>query len=477
MNEEKNNRLINISQKTYLIALVMLTALIIVSIILTYIIPRGAFGSVMVGGEEVIDYNNYYALSDTPGIAIWKGLLAPILLLGSGDGLSVIMLSLFLLFIGGAFQAMSDCGGVKSIVNRIVRRFQNRRFLLLCIISLVFMLFGSLLGLFEEMLTLLPIMVILALSIGYDSFTGFLISLCSCGFGFATSITNPFTVLLASELIGVNPMINIWYRIVIFIVAYLLIVLWIYLYTKRISKDETKSYTYEHDQSLKENIEQETQIPHEKRILITYLSFFAIVLATIIIFSLNASLRGFTVVALSVVFLIFGLLASLIATGFDFKATLGSFGKGLLSVLPTIAFVLMASSVKYILEEGHILPTITHTINNLVGSENPFVIALILFSIVLVLEFFISSSTAKAIFVMSILGVINLGITKEALVLIYTFGDGYTNMLFPTSPVLLIGLSMIGVSYFKWLKKTWYIFLITFALVICFIALALVIHY
>ncbi|MBO4666896.1 MAG: hypothetical protein J5666_02040, partial [Bacilli bacterium] len=136
-----------------------------------------------------------------------------------------------------------------------------------------------------------------------------------------------------------------------------------------------------------------------------------------------------------------------------------------------------ASSVKYILEEGHILPTITHTINNLVGSENPFVIALILFSIVLVLEFFISSSTAKAIFVMSILGVINLGITKEALVLIYTFGDGYTNMLFPTSPVLLIGLSMIGVSYFKWLKKTWYIFLITFALVICFIALALVIHY
>ena len=92
MNEEKNNRLINISQKTYLIALVMLTALMIVSIILTYIIPRGAFGSVMVGGEEVIDYNNYYALSDTPGIAIWKGLLAPILLLGSGDGLSVIML-------------------------------------------------------------------------------------------------------------------------------------------------------------------------------------------------------------------------------------------------------------------------------------------------------------------------------------------------------------------------------------------------
>ena len=477
MEKETNQKLINISQKTYLIALVMLAALIILSIVLTYVIPRGAFGVVIEDGVEVIDYNHYYTLPDTKGIPLWKGLLAPILILGSGDGISVIMLSLFLLLIGGAFQAMSDCGGIKAIVNRIIKRFSHHRFLLLCIISLVFMLFGSLLGLFEEMLTLLPIMVIVALSIGYDSFTGFLISIVSCGFGFATSITNPFTVLLASELIGVNPMINIWYRIVIFIVAYFLIVLWIYLYTKKIGKDETTSYTYEHDKGARENLETTEEVPNERRVLITYLVFFAIVLATIIVFSLSSALRGYTVVALCAVFLVFGLLASLIATGFNFKATFKSFGSGVISVLPTIVFILMASSVKYILEEGHILPTITHTINNLVGSENPFVVALVLFSIVLVLEFFISSSTAKAIFVMSILGVINLGITKESLVLIYTFGDGYTNMLFPTSPVLLIGLSMIGVSYFKWLKKTWYIFLITFALVICFIALALVIPY
>lgn len=477
MENEKNNKLINISKKTYLIALAMLSVLIIVSIILTYIIPRGGFGMMIVDGEAVYDYNDYYTLPDESGIAIWRGLLAPILILGSSDGISVIMLSLFLILIGAAFQAMSDCGGIKAIVNRIVKRFNNHKFLLLCIVSLIFMLFGSLLGLFEEMLTLLPIMVILALSIGYDSFTGFLISICSCGFGFATSITNPFTVLLASELIGVNPLINVWYRIIIFVVIYALMVLWIYLYTRKIGKDETKSYTYEHDQSMRQDLEVTEEVPNEKKILITYLIFFGIVLATIITFSLSAALRGYTVVALCAVFLIFGMLASLIATNFNFKATLKSFGSGALSVLPTILFILMASSVKYILEEGRILPTITHTINNLVGGENPIAIALILFSIVLVLEFFISSSTAKAIFVMSILGVISLGISKETLVLIYTFGDGYTNMLFPTSPVLLIGLSMIGVSYFKWLKKTWYIFLITFAIAIAFIALAILIKY
>ena len=95
----------------------------------------------------------------------------------------------------------------------------------------------------------------------------------------------------------------------------------------------------------------------------------------------------------------------------------------------------------------------------------------------MVLEFFISSSTAKAIFVMSILGTLTLGLTKESLVLIYTFADGFTNLLFPTSPVLLIGLSMIGVSYFKWLKKSWWLFAITAVMVLAFIAIAIAIGY
>ena len=153
-----------------------------------------------------------------------------------------------------------------------------------------------------------------------------------------------------------------------------------------------------------------------------------------------------------------------------------SFGKGVLSALPSIAFIFMASSIKYIFVEGKILPTITNTINLLTQNNSPYVLAAILFGIILVLEFFISSSTAKAVFVMSILGVLNLGITKEMLVLIYTFADGYTNLLFPTSPVLLIGLSMIGFSYFKWVKKSWPFFVITFILVLGFIALGILIY-
>ena len=476
MESKVNKKLINISTHTFIVALVMLASLMVFAIILTYVIPRGEYGVIIQDGEEIIDYTSYYRLDDVKGINILKGIFAPILLLGSSDGISVIMLSIFLVVIAAAFQAMNDCAGIKVIVRRIVNRFSHKRFLLLCVISLIFMLFGAMLGLFEEMLTLLPIVAMVAISVGYDSFTGFLVSIVSCGFGFASAITNPFTVLFASKIVDVNPLINGWYRVIIFIVMYALLVVWIYFYTKKITKDPTKSLTYENDISIKEDMQEARLIQDENKIFLSYVIFFCIVLVTIFCFSLISALRDYTVVALIAVFLIGGFIASLVST-LNIRKTAISFGRGALSALPTIAFILLASSIKYILVEGKVIATISNSINNALTTTNPYLIALILFGIVLVLEFFISSSTAKAIFVMSILSVLTLGLTKETLVLIYTFGDGYTNLLFPTSPVLLIGLSMIGVSYFKWLKKSCLLFVITFILVIGFLALAILIGY
>ena len=472
--ESKNNKLINISKKTFIGVAILLFLLMAVAIVLTYVLPKGEF-AVLENGET--DYHTLIDLGKEGGINIFKGIFSPFLLLGADGGISIIMLCIFLLVIAGVFQAMNDNNGIRVIVNRIIKTFKNRKFLLLCVVALIFMMFGAFLGLFEEVLTLLPIIAILTLSLGYDSFTGFLVSIVACGFGFSSAITNPFTVVFASNLIGVNPFIKIWFRIIIFIVMYLLVILTVFLYTRRIKKKPESSLTYENDMSLRNEVFKDEEITNEKKIFISYVSFFALALVTIIVCSAIVALRDYVVVALIAVFLIFGLLVALISSDWDFKKTFKSFGKGALSVVPTLLFILMASSIKYILVEGKVLPTIVYTINNAVEGKNIFAIAFILFAIVLGLEFFISSSTAKAVFVMSIVGVLTLGLTKETLVLIYTFADGYTNLLFPTSPVLLIGLSMMGVSYFKWLKKSWPLFIVTFSLVAGFLVLALVIGY
>ena len=330
----------------------------VAAIVMTYVMPKSEF---IYEGETLIGIN---MLDEKGGIAIWKGILSPFLLLGADGGISIIMLCIFLLVIAGAFQAMNDNNGIKVIVTRTIERFKNRKFLLLCVVALIFMVFGAFLGLFEEMLTLLPIVAILTLSLGYDSFTGFLISIVACGFGFSTAITNPFTVIFASNLLGINPFIKVWFRIIIFIVMYGLMVLTIFLYTRRIKKKPEASLTYERDLKLKDEEFTSEEIPNEKKIFLSYVIFFGIALATIIIFSAISAIRDYTVVGLIAVFLIGGILASLVSTNWDFKKTFKSFGKGIVSVLPTLVFILMASSIKYILAEGHVLPTIVNSIND-----------------------------------------------------------------------------------------------------------------
>ena len=477
MKHDRDKLLINVPRNTFLQVTILLVVLMIAAVVLTYVIPRGEFGQTPDG---LIDYRDYYGLEGRSGIPVWKGVLAPVLVFGSSNGITLIMLTLFLLVIFGAFQVMNDAGGIRALVGSVARRFGKRRNLLLALLTFVFMCFGAFLGQFEEMLTMLPIVTALCVFVGFDSFTGFLVSIIACGFGFASAITNPFTVLLASRIIDANPMEHIWYRIVIFLVMYLLLLGFVFLYVRKLQKHPESSLTLAHDERLRAAGNADTTAADSerdaRRIRTSYIVFLLVCLALLITCSAVSALRDYTVPVLIAYFLLFGIAVGVVASKTG-KPVFKSFGKGVVGALPTIVFIALASSIKYVFDEGAIMPTIVHSINTIVTGKSPFLIALVLYAIILVLEFFISSSTAKAILVMGMLAVVHVGLTKQTLVLIYTFADGYTNVLFPTSPVLLIGLSMIEVDYFKWVKKSAPLFCINLALVVLFLFLAIVIGY
>ena len=161
----------------------------------------------------------------------------------------------------------------------------------------------------------------------------------------------------------------------------------------------------------------------------------------------------------------------------DKKYVLSSFLKGVTAALPTIVLILLASSIKYVLEEGMIIATITNYISLLMKAQNSIIVVLLIYLVILVLEFFISSSTAKAIFVMGILSCVNMNISNNTLTLAYLFADGYSNIFFPTSPVLLIGLSMIGMNYIGWMKKSKWLFVINTLIVIALLVIAVMVGY
>ncbi len=286
----KNNRkrLINISQKTFIQVIILLAALMATAIILTYIVPRGEFSTLADGSP---DYLKYIRRDDLSGLPILQGIFAPVLVFFSEDGLTLLMLSLFLMVISAAFQTMNDAGGIRSLIGAVSERFKNKRNLLLVLISFLFYSFGSFLGLFEEMLTMFPIVASLCVLIGLDSFTGFICTILSCGFGFASAVTNPFTVLLASGIIGVNPMTHIWFRIVIFICMFPLLMAFLFLYLRRLEKDPSSSLTKKHDEEIRLSAEEPVSTENDtlisqNRVRTVYSVFLLGALALIIISSM-----------------------------------------------------------------------------------------------------------------------------------------------------------------------------------------------
>ena len=459
----ENNKIVNISKKTFISVVAILFILILMSIGLTYILPKGEFVN-----------NNFQLIENASGISIWKGLLSPFLVLGSGDGLTLIVLSVFLTIVTGVFQVLTDTNGTKVIVNKLISKFENKKKLLIALITLIFIIFGSFFGLYEETLALLPLIITITISLGYDKYTAFLICTIATGFGFSVAITNPFTIIVACELIGADVLNGVWFRFLTLIIIYFVLLGFVLLHIRKLEKNKQNV-----DSNSLENNNKEELLNNNNKIFIANTVFLLIVLLTIVIFTLVPALSGYTVVGLIIVFLIGGMIVGNINANGNFKIVLTSFKNGILSVLPAILLVLMASSIKYILIEGQIIDTITNFMVEASANKSTLLSIFIILLVVLILEFFISSSTAKAIIVMGVLGGLigNINISKELLVLIYTYGDGFTNTIFPTSPVLLIALSITGMSYFKWIKKSSLLFGLIAVLVCIFLVCAYLLNY
>lgn len=488
--QTQDNRIIHYSRNIFLTSVAVLVAFLIVAIVLTYVLPKGHFG---VNEDGTVDYNNFVPLPDASGISIWKGILAPIMMFTVDGWIQPLMLIVFLLTVAGVFQVMIDCGGMQALVARFVNKFKTRKLLFLAVCTLFFMLLGSCFGLFEETLLLLPMVLAVCTSLGYDLSVGFLVCTLATGIGFSTAISNPFTVIFASSIIDASVTKNIWFRLLIFALYYALLMLFVWVYVKKRNKAkfqtseqtelQTEQTATENDRNSNANTQTSattsTVAPDDKKVFVTYTVFLSVAFASIVVFSTVPALRDISMALLVAVFLVGGTIAGCIACGA--KQTFKSMGKGALSALPSVGMILLAFGIKYVLTEGQIIDTITNVIGNAVVGQPKFVTVLIIFGIILVLEFFVSSSTAKAVFVMGVLaGVLESGalsVSPELLVLIYLFSDGFTNVLFPTSPVLLIGLSMTGQSYVGWLKKSGWLFPAIFVLAIALLALAMAIGY
>jgi uncharacterized ion transporter superfamily protein YfcC len=477
MNDQQNA--LNINKRAFLSVLLILFSLMILAGILTRWIPAGTFlrddaDLVIEGSFSYLDDQNY---------PIYRVLLAPFEVLLTSDALPVLMIGLFLIILGGTFSVMDKTGGIHIMIKRLILRYKTKKYTLLRLVILFFMVFGAFFGIFEESLALLPILILLSLSLGWDTLTGLGMCLLAAGFGFASAITNPFSIGIASNLANTPILSGALYRLFIFILMYVLLQAFLVAHAKRIEKDPKKSLTYEMDMTkVKEfDLNQVLPFPNETRIFNSYVTLFLVLLFGIVstgILELTTDISIPAIPLMAVIFLFGGLLVGFRVTA-NWRFTYRTFIKGMLGVAPAFILILFAVSVKHIITEGQIMDTILYHLSTMLMDRSTVEGILWIYLLVIVIQFFVGSASAKAFLIMPIIIplVTLLGISRELAILAFIFGDGYTNVIFPTNGVLLIGLSMASVSYQKWFKFTWRLQVLALLITVILLIIGVYIHY
>ena len=130
---------------------------------------------------------------------------------------------------------------------------------------------------------------------------------------------------------------------------------------------------------------------------------------------------------------------------------------GMLAILPAVVMILMASSIKYTLEEAKVLDTILHGAVGLADHLPAWSVILFIYLIVLVMNFFIPSGSAKAFMLIPLIVPLAqiFGLSPQLAILAFAFGDGFSNVFYPTNPALLISLGLANTGYVDWFKWSW----------------------
>lgn len=193
---------LNISAKSFLAAIAIIFLLMLSTYILTFVIPGGAYKRIPdENGNMIIDTAAGFSTVQG-GLPFWKWILSPILVLGADGSAALIAVIIFLLVIGGVFNALTEHGLMNYMLDRLVAKFGGIKYRLMAVLVFFFMAMGSLVGSFEEIVPLVPIVVSLAIGLGWDAETGVAMSLLAVGCGFAAGVANPFTIGVAQTLAG-----------------------------------------------------------------------------------------------------------------------------------------------------------------------------------------------------------------------------------------------------------------------------------
>lgn len=454
---------------TYLLIFIIL----IICAILTYIIPAGQFDMVKnESGRAILVPGTFHYVDSQPislyGFfdAIPKGLV------------KMASLIFFVMIAGGSFGVINATKTLDIVINKLAKAMQGKEHWIIFIIMFLFSLLGGLIGFDAECVIFVPLCIALARRVGYDSITGIAMVMCGAFVGSSVGTFNPYATAVAQGIVGLPIFSGAWYRIIMHIVILLAAVGYTTWYAERVKKDPTKSYCYELEKTLSkldddENLKYTSQTKfntHNILVLLTMLICFG----TIIYGALKL---GWFADQMSPIFLAMGIIAG-IAGGLSGNQICRSWIDGARSMVFACLVIGMGRGILLVMEEGMIFHTILNALGGVLQILPSSFIAVGMFVINIIINFFVPSGSGLAALVMPIMGPLAqmTGITLQTSVIAFQCAAGFSDCIIPTSSTTNACIGCGNVSFIQWFKFAIKLALIEWGLSIVFIIIATIIQ-
>lgn len=402
---------------------VIIAALIVLCAVLTWFLPGGQY---VTGGDGTLSYEKLRAEPQTWQVfsAVYHGFVKQ-------AGIII-----FILVVGGAFWLLNATGAVDAGIRRLIAGIGRKDKAVLVALTLLFSLGGAVFGMSEEAIPFVGIVVPLVVSLGYDAFMGLLVVYVASNIGFSSAFLNPFTVGIAQEMAGLPLFSGMGYRIFCWAFLTLLLCVFVVLYARKSRKapgDDTQ-------------VEAAPLSARQKWIL-------AVLFLTVAALITGVTLWGWYMSEITALFLGMGILCGIIA-GFPANRIADELIAGAKDILSAALVVGFASGIVIILQDGKIVDSILHALQNALDGTGEASSLAAMYGIQALINFLIPSATAKAAITIPIMAPFSdlVGVSRQAMVLAFQFGDGFTNMITPTSGVLMAALAMARVPYEKWVR-------------------------
>lgn len=445
-------------------SLVIIFSIIVFAQLLSYAIPQGGFERVGYEGNDsrqmvVADSFTYAGEEERVTLQPWYFLLA--IPEGFAAGQDII----FLIFIaGGVIAILRKSGAIDAILHRSVERLGSRPWILIAGCLVMFSLGSYTVGLGEEYVPLIPILVTMCLAMRMDAVVAMGMVWIPYGIGWACAGINPFGVIIAQNIAGV-PITSGWAFRLVMMAAFLgLAFQHLYSYAIRVQRDPASSLVAHIDYSTGFSLPADVSLTGKRKAIL--LMF----VAAIILFVYGAKVHDWYIGELSALFLGIGIFAALIA-GISAGDTSRTFISGASEMTAAALIVGFARTIEVVLSGGQIIDTIINSIANVLTNFGPEASAVGMLVVQTVCNFFIPSGSGQAFVTMPIMSPLATltGVPQQTAVLAYQFGDGFTNMIVPTSALVIGALALGKIPYGAWVRFIGPLLLKLFALAIVFL--------